>query len=202
MRIDQVMIKEMLGDRQLGLFSAATRLSEVWYFLPVIVTGSVFPAIVSAKKVSRSLYMQRLLRISTLMTWLAVAIALPVSFFASPIINLIYGFSFQEASLVLAIHIWSAVFVFLGVASGVFFTVENYTKKALYRTAIGAISNILLNMILIPHYGIVGAAFSTLIAQFSANLLYDFFDPTIRPLLKVKLKALFPICHFESLKDS
>ena len=201
MRIDQVMIKEMLGDKEVGLFSAAVRLSEVWYFVPVIITNSIFPAIASAKKVSNSLYMQRLLRISTLMTWLAVAIALPVSFFASSIINLIYGFSYQDAGLVLAIHIWSAVFVFLGIASGVYFSVENYTKKSLHRTLLGALINLLFNMTLIPIYGIVGAAVSTLIAQFSTNLLYDFFDPSIRPLLKIKLKALFPLFYFKRLKE-
>jgi O-antigen/teichoic acid export membrane protein len=50
MRIDQVMIKNMLGDREVGLYSAAMRLVEVWYFIPMIITQSVFPAIVNAKK--------------------------------------------------------------------------------------------------------------------------------------------------------
>ena len=201
MRIDQVMIKEMLGDKEVGLFSAAVRLSEVWYFVPVIIMNSIFPSIVSANKVSKSFYMNRLLRIFTLMTWLAVFIALPMSFFSSSIINLIYGYSYQDAGLVLAIHIWSAVFVFLGVASGVFFTIENYTMKTLYRTLLGAFTNLLFNMLLIPYYGIVGAALATLIAQFTSNLLYDFFDPSLKPLLIIKLKALFPIYYFRFLKE-
>lgn len=200
MRIDQLMIKELLGVKEVGLFTAAVRLSEVWYFVPVIITSSLFPAIVSAKKVSRMLYLQRLQKLSTLMTWLAVALALPVTFFADSIINLLYGFSYQQAGFVLAIHIWSTIFVFLGVSSGVFFTVENYTKKSLYRTLIGAVSNVLLNIVLIPHYGISGAAISTVISQFIANFLYDFFDESLKELVVIKLNSLFPIYYIKLLK--
>jgi O-antigen/teichoic acid export membrane protein len=195
MRIDQIMIKEMLGDREVGLYSAAIRLSEAWYFVPVIITTSIFPAIVNAKKISQALYYQRLQRLCTLMTWLAIAVALPMTFLADSVVNLLYGQHYLEAGSVLAIHIWGAVFVFLGVASGVFFTVENYTKKSFYRTALGAVSNVLFNLVLIPRYGINGAAMATVLSQFIANFLYDLFDSSIRSLLIIKTKALFPV-HF------
>ena len=48
MKIDQVMIKQMLGADQVGLYAAAVRLSEVWYFIPIVITASVFPAIIPA----------------------------------------------------------------------------------------------------------------------------------------------------------
>ena len=141
MRIDQIMIKEMLGEREVGLYSAAVKLSEAWYFVPVIITTSLFPAIVNAKHISDELYHLRLQRLCTLTTWLAIAVALPMTFFADSVINLLYGFHSLDAGGVLAIHIWGAVFVFLGVASGVFFTVEN-PKKSLYRSLLGAFSNV------------------------------------------------------------
>ncbi len=192
-RIDQIMIKEMLGEREVGLYSAAVRLSEVWYFIPVVITSSLFPAIVSAKKVSEGLYRQRLQRLCTLMTWLAIAVALPVTFLADSVIVLLYGHQYREAGGVLAIHIWGAVFVFLGVASGVFFTAENWTKKSLCRTGSGAVSNVLFNLALIPRYGISGGAAATVLSQFVANFLYDFFDNSTRAILIIKIKALFPI---------
>jgi O-antigen/teichoic acid export membrane protein len=67
MRIDQVMIKNMLGDREVGLYSAAMRLVEVWYFIPMIITQSVFPAIVNAKKISEELYYTRLQKLYEMM---------------------------------------------------------------------------------------------------------------------------------------
>ena len=192
-RIDQIMIKEMLGEREVGLYSAAVKLSEAWYFVPVIITSSLFPAIVNAKKISQELYHQRLQWLCTLMAWLAIAVALPMTFLADPVVSLLYGQHYREAGSVLMIHIWGAVFVFLGVSSGVFLTVENYTKKSFYRTALGAISNVLFNFALIPRYGINGAAMATVLSQFIANFLYDLFDSSIRNLLIIKARALFPI---------
>jgi len=49
LRIDQIMIKEMLSETELGLYSAAVKLAEVWYCIPAIVTISLFPAIINAK---------------------------------------------------------------------------------------------------------------------------------------------------------
>lgn len=193
MKIDQIMIKEMLGERDLGLYSAAVKLSEAWYFVPVIITASIFPAIVNAKKIDRGLYLERLQKLCTLMTWLAIVVALPMTFLADSVVGLLYGDHYLDAGSVLAIHIWGAVFVFLGVASGVFFTAENYTRKTFYRTVLGAISNVVLNLALIPRYGINGAAVATVLSQFIANFLYDFFDHSTRDVVIIKIRALFPI---------
>lgn len=197
MRIDQIMIKEMLGEREVGLYSAAVRLSEAWYFVATIITASLFPAIVNARKISQALYHQRLQRLCTLITWLAISIAVPMAMMADWLISLLFGSAYQEAGSVLVIYIWGAVFVFLGVASGVFFTVENFTKKSLYRTAVGAAVNVLFNLLLIPRHGINGAAMATVLSQFITNYLYDFFDGSVRVLLMTKTKALFPIHYFK-----
>jgi O-antigen/teichoic acid export membrane protein len=91
MRIDQIMIKEMLGEREVGLYSAAVKLSEAWYFVPAIITSSLFPAIVNARKISQELYQQRLQRLYTMMVWLAIAVALPMTFLAEWLVTLLYG---------------------------------------------------------------------------------------------------------------
>jgi len=52
MKIDQVMIKEMLGSEAVGQYAVAVRLSELWYFIPMIVVSSLFPAIINAKEIS------------------------------------------------------------------------------------------------------------------------------------------------------
>jgi len=192
MKIDQVMIKEMLGAEQVGHYAAAVRLSEAWYFVPIAITSSVFPAIINAKKQSEELYYQRFQKLYDLMVWLAVAIALPTTFLAPWLIRVLYGEAFLPAAGVLSIHIWAGVFVFLGVASGKWFLTENYIKKNLYRTSIGMIINVVLNLILIPLYGIYGAAIATLLGQMTANLIYDIFDKQTYPSLKLKINALNP----------
>lgn len=166
MKIDQVMIKNMLDTEAVGNYAVAVRLSEVWYFIPVAITSSVFPAIINAKKISEKLYYERLQKLYDLMTWLAIGIALPIMLLSNNIINLLFGIQYQEAAGVLRIYVWATVFVFLGVATGRYLVAENYTKISFFRTLIGAVINIVLNIFLIPKYGIKGAAIATVFSQF------------------------------------
>lgn len=176
MRIDQIMIKEMLGEYEVGIYSAAVRLSEAFYFIPVLITASLFPAILNAKKQSEVLYKQRLQRLYTFMVWFAIAIALPVAFLSDWLIHLLFGQAYQEAGQVLVIHVWAAVFVFLGVASGKWYITENLQKLTLVNTSIGALINILLNLIFINEFGVIGAAYATVIsyavATYFMNLVW------------------------------
>lgn len=188
-RMDQVMIKEMLGDREVGLYSAAVRLSEVWYFIPMVITSSLFPAIVSAKKVSKELYYLRLQRLYTFMVWMAIGIALPMTFLSEWLVTLLYGEAYREAGQVLMIHIWAGVFVFLGVASGSWLTSENLQQFAFTRTLSGLFINIVLNLVLIPIYGLIGAAIATVIAQIMAAFVFDVFSEKTRATFVMKLKA-------------
>jgi len=171
MKIDQVMIKNMMDAKAVGNYAVAVRLSEVWYFIPMAITGSLFPAIVNAKKISEKLYYERLQKLYDLMTWLAISIALPMSLLSSNIIHLLFGIQYQEAAGVLQIYIWATVFVFLGVVTGKYLVVENYTKISFFRTLIGGVINIILNLILIPRYGIRGAAVATVFSQFIVAFL-------------------------------
>lgn len=161
MRIDQIMIKEMLGTREVGLYSAAVRVSEAWYFVPTIVATSLFPAIVNAKHVSQELYNQRLRRLYSMMLYLAVGVAVPVTLMADSIMATLYGAMYQEGGVVLSIHVWAGIFVGLGVANGQWFLTENLQKLATLNTLVGAATNVVLNYFLIPIYGINGVAFAT-----------------------------------------
>jgi O-antigen/teichoic acid export membrane protein len=177
MRIDQIMIKEMLGEKEVGLYSAATRISEVWYFIPMLLTNSLFPSIVNAKKVSEELYYARLQRLYTLMVWAAIAIALPMTFLSGWLVTMLFGEAYRDAGPVLMIHIWAGVFVFLGVASGKWLINEGLQKYSAINTSVGAVANVLLNLLLIPKYGIYGAAIATVlsysIAAYFMNILFQ-----------------------------
>ncbi len=190
MRIDQVMIKNMLSDWAVGQYAAAVRLSEAWYFVPVVVCTSLFPAVVSAKQKNVRLYYDRMQRLYNLMVVISVVVSLFFSIFGTRIILLLFGASYVFASKVLLVHVWTTVFVFIGVAYSRWLVVENYTRKNMYRTSIGALTNVILNLILIRLWGIVGAAVATLASQVVANLLYDIFDSEVRIALKQKLRAL------------
>jgi O-antigen/teichoic acid export membrane protein len=196
MRIDQVMIKDMLDSSSVGNYAAAIYFSEVWYFVPMAVSASLFPAIINGREISKKLYYQRLQRLYDFMVWVAIAIAILTTLLADRSILLFLGNRFEQTASVLKIHIWAGVFVFLGVSSGKWFLTENLTRSLFYRTLSGAILNVLLNFLLIPRYGITGAAYATCAAQFCAAYLYDLVDSRTQVTFIMKTKAFFPVHLF------
>ncbi len=193
MKIDQIMLGQMIDDEAVGIYSAALRISEVWYFIPMAIVASVFPAILEAKKRSEEQYYQRLQRLFDLIVLLSICVAVPMTFLSTPIISILFGSTYEEAGAVLAIHIWTAVFVFLGVASNRWFIIENRQMLSLQRTALGAMINIILNLLLIPRYGVLGAAWATVISQFSVNVLYDALQGVTRKMFFMKIRAFNPM---------
>lgn len=193
MKIDQIMLGQMLGDDAVGIYSAAVRISEVWYFIPMMIVASVFPAILEAKKRDETQYIQRLQRLYDFMVWLSVAIALPMTFLSTPIVVALFGSAYAESGPVLAIHIWASVFVFLGVASSQWFVAENRQILSFQRTVLGAVINMALNYILIPKFGVLGAAYATVLAQASVCLFYDLLQKETRPMFVMKLKSFNPM---------
>ena len=191
LRIDQVMIKEMINTEAVGQYAAAIRLSEIWYFIPMVMATSLFPAIINAKKKNENLYYLRFQRLYDFMVFMAIAIALSMTFLGTFIVELLYGTQYNQAGSVLLIHIWAGVFVFLGVASSKWFLVENLKMLLLQRAFYGMIINIILNFILIPKYGIQGAAFATLISQAISAYIIDFFHIKTRKMFYMKSKTIF-----------
>ncbi len=193
MRIDQTMLGQMKGFAEVGIYAAAIRLSEVWSFVPVAIATSAFPSLIEARKVSEAAYNRRLQKLFYLMTGLAYAIALPMTFVSGPLMSALYGERYAAAGLVLAIHIWGAPFMFLGVARGYWAINEGLTKFIFATTFLGTITNVALNLILIPVYGPVGAAFSLVASQIIASYLSTVWSRKTRPVFLMQTKALFPI---------
>jgi O-antigen/teichoic acid export membrane protein len=189
-RIDQVMIKNMLGDREVGLYSAAVRLVEIWYFIPMIITQSVFPAIVNAKKVSEDLYYKMLQQLFSLLIWTAIFIAIPMSVFSHQIIYLLYGDKYLSATYVLKIYVWACIFSFFGTARGSWLVVENLQNVGLYYVIFGSLTNMILNLIMIKKDGIVGAAEANVMSLICVALLFPLLNKRVRPTVKMFFSSL------------
>ncbi len=189
MKVDQVLIKNMLDVKEVGYYAAAVRLSESWYFIPVAISNALFPAIVNAKNISRELYLTRLQKLYDVLAWTAIGISIPVSFFSADIITLLYGSKYLSSAPILTIYIWAGAAVFLGVASSQYLVTENLTKISLMRTSFGMILNVILNIILIPLYGIIGSAVATLISYTIATFSIGLFRKSRQQFLMM-IKAL------------
>jgi O-antigen/teichoic acid export membrane protein len=193
MKIDQIMLGQMLNDEAVGIYSAAARISEVFYFIPVVISASVFPAIIRARSESESLYMERLQRLYDILAFISLIVALPLSLMSGWLTVALFGPAYEAAGPVLAIHVWALIFVALGVASSAWLLAENRQMLSLQRALLGAVVNIVLNAVLILDHGPVGAAYATVISYAVAGLFYDFLRCDTRPMFRMKVMALYPI---------
>jgi O-antigen/teichoic acid export membrane protein len=191
MRADQVMIKEILDVTQVGYYAAAARLSEVWFGIGVLICNSLFPAIINAKKVSEEFYYNRIYKLFKFLNVISFLLAICVYFLSDWIILTLYGEVYMDASPVLSIHIFSAIFVYFGVSSGRWLINEGKTYLSLYRNILGMIANIFLNVFLIKSMGIIGAAIASLIAYSMAFYVFDIFRKDTRKIFLLKTKSIF-----------
>ncbi len=190
MRIDIVMLRHLAGESAAGIYAAAVRISELGYFIPMALASSVLPALLQARARGGAAYGERLQRYFDLSAALAYALSLPLALVAPWLVRLAYGAAFAPAAAVLVVHIWAAIFVFLGVARGQFLVNEGLTRFYLVATSMGALLNVGLNFLLIPQAGGVGAAWATVISYAVSAWLSSYCHPAVRPLAARQTRAL------------
>ncbi len=166
-RIDQVMLRHYIDATAVGIYDAAVRLSDAWYIIPNILLGSLFPALVNARKNPGSSYRMRIKHLSLVLFVSSIVVAIPTSLFAEEIISVLYGASYEGSSTVLTIYIWSLAGFSLGQLMNMFLIAENYSSIYLVSSIVTVLINVGLNIVFIPLWGVNGAAFATLVSYSS-----------------------------------
>lgn len=192
-RIDQIMIKNILGVQQLGIYSAAAKFFEGWTILAFVFSISVLPLIVKIKKQSACRYEKKLVMLFSIAFWVSAVFSIFIVIFSQEIINLTFGPAYHGASSTLSIMVCASVLSAFGFMSARYLIVEGMGKKIAMRNWIALVINIPLNLILIPLYQIEGAAIATLLSFLMVHYFLDYFDEKLRPLWKIKNNSiLFP----------
>jgi len=189
-RVDQVMIKHFLGNTSVGYYDVAVRMSELWYFFPLIIIGSIFPAVLNALKISPERYGDRLSRLYGLAFYLSLLFVLPMAVLAKFIIKIAYGVSFLQAAPVLSIYVWAGIAVAVSSVLNQALIGEKKTKVSFLINMLGMSLNVLLNILLIPLFGINGAAFATLIS-YSVIPFSVYIFPSTRHHCNLLIRGIF-----------
>jgi PST family polysaccharide transporter len=202
MRIDQVMIGYIIGEKELGLFSSVVKISDIFIFIPMAVASSYLPSLIAARKAGEKQFLESIQFFTNWMMRISLLIALSISIFSSLIIQVLYGSEYASADSILLIHIWSLVPIFLGVAGGQYLVIENLQKYNLIKTTLGLGSNVVLNLILIPKYGAIGAATATIISYIISAVLSNLFFQKTQILFKIQLSSFKMIFKFSKNFDN
>lgn len=194
LKIDQVMIKWLVSSEEVGIYSVATKISEAWYFIPGVIVGSVFPKLLELRKNNEVQFKKRLQQLFDYLFVMALILAIIVTLVSEPVMNVLYGVEFKNAAVILSIHIWAGLFIFMRAVFSKWILVENGIAFSMITHGSGALINILLNIILIPTYAGVGAAIATIISYAMASYLSLFFYNKTRPIFWMMTRSFaFPI---------
>jgi Membrane protein involved in the export of O-antigen and teichoic acid len=188
MRIDQILIKEWLGEKQLGIYAAVLPLSMLWSFVPTTLSISFAPYIARKKNEGEQAYWAALAMIFRLYAALGWLIAIPIAMCSPYIVSILFGEAYKLGATVLSIIIFTNVFINMGLAQSLWIVNERKSKISLYKTLLGAIVCLVANYVLIPQYGITGAAISAVLAQAASTVFANIFFS--HKVLLTQLKSL------------
>lgn len=190
MKADLLMLGMLTDNRETGIYAAAARLSEVWYFVPAAVMAAARPQLArlfAAGEMSR--YARETRKIMVALVGLSYVALVLIMLLGERLIAMVYGSAYNDATAVLQVHILSAPFVFIGVVSSQSFIDHRLTRTTLVRSVIGAAVNVVMNLALIPIWGAVGAAVSTLVAYALSAFILNAIGPSTRAIFALQLRS-------------
>lgn len=193
MKVDQVMIGSMLGTEQVGIYSVAVKLAEFWIFFPGIIVSTLMPYFVKLRETDNDLYYSRMMQLYSLMFWMGAFVGIVAIVFGQGIILFMFGEAYMDAYDALVFNIWNGVFISQAMARGIWMISENLQKYKLYNNVIAVIVNVSANLMLIPAFGITGAAVATFITQALAVWVFSFLWAPLRASTLGMIKAINPI---------
>lgn len=191
MTVDKIMLGDLASNAEVGFFTAAARLSEVWYCIPMIVGGSVMPALVMEKADNESNYLVRLQQTYNLMSICALSLALPITFLSPKLIALLYGTGYSAAAHMLSVHIWTGLFVYHVSIRTRSLMVEGKQRFIAVMSFFTMVFNVVFNFFLIPPYGGVGASYASLFSWVLCALLVPYFSKQTSESVSMFFRSLY-----------
>jgi len=200
-KIDQVFIKLMLGEAEVGIYASASRIIEAVILLPTIISASLFPAIINARSFGETVYYKRLQYLFDFLFWMSVSISIVLTFTADWLMVFLFGQEFEEAGIILAIKVWSVVVLSYGMAWSKWMYAEGRFKINVIFQAYIIIVNIGLNLLLIPIYGSVGSAIASVAAISTSYPLFAILIPSQHQSVKMFFSSINLIRYIKLLRE-
>jgi PST family polysaccharide transporter len=191
MRVEQVLVMMFFGSTSAGIYFAAVRMTEIWQFIPGFILASLYPLLVEKRQQNADAYLQKLQLVFDLLTGFGLVVAVGITVIGPYLLPLIFGAKFVSAVPILTILAWTAPITFSGGVRAQYFLIEGFT---IYHTAsalIGIATNVTLAVLLMPRYGIQGAALGALGGYFVSAYVTSWLFPCLRNCARLQTKALF-----------
>lgn len=187
---DRLMLKQMMNEAEVGYYSTAITVCNLWVFLLVAIIDSMKPVIMEKHVSDRGKYLCMNKQLYAIIFYLSIAVSLLFLLLGDVVIRVLYGEEYLPAAAPLKIITWYTSFSYLGVARETWIVCENRQKHLKFLYAGSAVVNVILNALMIPHYGASGAAAASLITQFSTIFVFPLLIKDLRPNAIMMLQAI------------
>jgi len=185
---DKMMLKQMISDAEIGYYATASTICGMWCFVLSAVIDSVYPSIMQSNKNGNEKEFERLNKtLYAIIFYASAFVSLLFTVLAEPVVRILYGEAYLPAVTPLRIITWYTAFSYLGVARNAWIVGKNKQKYLIWIYLSAALSNIVMNLLLIPVWGASGAALASLATQFITVLVVPFL---IKPLRRNSLLML------------
>ena len=189
-RIDQVIIKRLLSNEAVGYFSVAVKFTEFILFVPLVMAQTMTPILVKYYQTNKEVFLDKRQEFIDIIVWGSVVLSIIVSLLSYHLIRYTFGTQYLAAVPVLGILAFKAVGMALSNSSGQLIIIEGKQKWAVIRNLIGCLICVIGNYCLIPHFGIIGSAWATLITVAFSGFLGNYFIKPYREIFKVQVKSI------------
>lgn len=196
-QMDRIMLKSMIDETSVGYYSAAAAITSMWPFVLSAIIESTKPVILEKYGQDTSSFHRHLIRLYGAIVYISFAAAVGITLLAEPLIDIMYGQAYMGARWALCILCWDTAFSYLGVARSIWMVPNGKQKYEKYIAGSGAVCNLILNAVMIPLWGVNGAAAATLLTQIFTNFIVGFFFREIRENNFLILKAF---CFWKYLR--
>ncbi len=174
-RLDIFMLSALKGGSDVGTYAAATRITEAAYLAPVILMTAISPVLFGLYKRNMRQFIQALRICLTAFNIIFISIAVFISLLSPFIIHTLFGQAYTASAQLLSIHILTLIFMAQTVATDFYWVARRRQRINMIRTLAGASTTAILNLILIPTYGALGAAIAALVSSFVSGVGIHFF---------------------------
>lgn len=188
---DKIMLKQMLGDSQVGFYATAVSLSNMWCFVLKAIVDSLNPSIMEDHKANnKEAYIRKNKLLYAIVFYVSIGVSVLYCLLSKPMINILYGEAYLPAVAPLCVITWYTAFSYLGVARNTWVVCENKQKYLIWLYVSAAVANVALNFVLIPFMGVVGAALASLTAQIISSVVAPWFIKDMRPNAVLMLESI------------
>jgi O-antigen/teichoic acid export membrane protein len=192
MKIDVVMLGYLSSNAETGIYSLAQKLSEVLYMVPVVLVDSAFPLLARRfldSNVADNKHGQMLFDLAVGGSLVATLIAILL---ARPVINSVFGSGYESSINIFYLHAFSCIAIAMNTARHRWVAAVGLQRFVPMVTMIGLLVNVLMNLVLIPNFGAMGAAIATVVSYFLSGYMSSFFIPQLRSIGLMQTNALWP----------